>query len=101
MVRELLEQRADLAIGDLTITYEREAVIDFSMPFMNLGIRFYQFCALRSEHVNDLQWMLQIFSRHFCIISKTGETTTEFVLFFVATLSGYVSNIHLKFDNKK
>lgn len=38
MVRELLEQRADLAIGDLTITYEREAVVDFSMPFMNLGI---------------------------------------------------------------
>lgn len=38
MVRELLEQRADLAIGDLTITYERETVVDFSMPFMNLGI---------------------------------------------------------------
>lgn len=45
MVRELLEQRADLAIGDLTITYEREAVIDFSMPFMNLGtiLIFFQF----------------------------------------------------------
>lgn len=38
MVRELLEQRADLAIGDLTITYEREQVVDFTMPFMNLGI---------------------------------------------------------------
>lgn len=38
MVRELLEQRADLAIGDLTITYEREYVVDFTMPFMNLGI---------------------------------------------------------------
>lgn len=38
MVRELLEQRADLAIGDLTITYEREQAVDFTMPFMNLGI---------------------------------------------------------------
>lgn len=30
-------QRADLAITDLTITSEREEVIDFSIPFMNLG----------------------------------------------------------------
>lgn len=26
MVRELLEQRADIAIGDLTITFDREQV---------------------------------------------------------------------------
>ena len=32
-------QKADLAIADLTITYEREQAVDFSMPFMNLGIR--------------------------------------------------------------
>jgi ABC-type amino acid transport substrate-binding protein len=33
-------QKADLAIADLTITYEREQAVDFSMPFMNLGIRY-------------------------------------------------------------
>ncbi|KAG4074265.1 hypothetical protein HA402_008674 [Bradysia odoriphaga] len=38
MVRELLEQRADIAIGDLTITFDREQAVDFTMPFMNLGI---------------------------------------------------------------
>lgn len=31
-------QRADLAITDLTITSERESAVDFTMPFMNLGI---------------------------------------------------------------
>lgn len=31
MVRELLEQRADLSAGDLTITYEREQIVDFTM----------------------------------------------------------------------
>ena len=36
----MLAQKADLAITDLTITYEREQAVDFSMPFMNLGIRF-------------------------------------------------------------
>ena len=30
-------QDADLAICDLTITYEREGAVDFTMPFMNLG----------------------------------------------------------------
>ncbi|KAF0287222.1 Glutamate receptor ionotropic, kainate 2 [Amphibalanus amphitrite] len=38
MIGELLEGRADLAISDLTITFEREAVVDFTMQFMNLGI---------------------------------------------------------------
>ncbi|XP_077295100.1 kainate-type ionotropic glutamate receptor subunit 1D isoform X2 [Arctopsyche grandis] len=38
MVRELLDQRADLAIADLTITFDREQMVDFTMPFMNLGI---------------------------------------------------------------
>lgn len=38
MVRELMDGKSDLAVADLTINYEREAVVDFSMPFMNLGI---------------------------------------------------------------
>ncbi|EDW49637.1 GM23173 [Drosophila sechellia] len=38
MLKEIVEGRADLAITDLTITSEREEVIDFSIPFMNLGI---------------------------------------------------------------
>ena len=31
-------QRADMAIGPITITYEREQYIDFTKPFMNLGL---------------------------------------------------------------
>jgi hypothetical protein len=33
-------QKADLAITDLTITYEREAAVDFTHPFMSLGEQF-------------------------------------------------------------
>lgn len=33
-----LEQKADLAAASFTITSEREKVIDFSKPFMTLGI---------------------------------------------------------------
>ena len=35
---ELMEGTADLAIGAMTINFAREAVIDFTKPFMNLGI---------------------------------------------------------------
>jgi ionotropic glutamate receptor len=34
----LMENSADLAVGDLTINWAREEVIDFTKPFMNLGI---------------------------------------------------------------
>ncbi|KAJ3660231.1 hypothetical protein Zmor_004691 [Zophobas morio] len=33
-----LLQRADLAVASMTINYARESVIDFTKPFMNLGI---------------------------------------------------------------
>ncbi|KAK4291014.1 hypothetical protein Pmani_036144, partial [Petrolisthes manimaculis] len=38
IVRELQENKADLAIGSMTINYARENVIDFTKPFMNVGI---------------------------------------------------------------
>ncbi|XP_039620137.1 glutamate receptor ionotropic, kainate 4 isoform X5 [Polypterus senegalus] len=38
MVGELMSRKADLAVAALTITAEREKVIDFSKPFMTLGI---------------------------------------------------------------
>ncbi|KAJ8910751.1 hypothetical protein NQ315_017208 [Exocentrus adspersus] len=38
MIGEIIKGTADLAITDLTITSERETAVDFTMPFMNLGI---------------------------------------------------------------
>ncbi|XP_070293467.1 glutamate receptor ionotropic, kainate 3 [Salvelinus sp. IW2-2015] len=38
MIKELMEHRADLAVAPLTITYLREKVVDFSKPFMSMGI---------------------------------------------------------------
>ncbi|XP_015781956.1 glutamate receptor ionotropic, kainate 2-like isoform X1 [Tetranychus urticae] len=38
LVRELMDKKADLAVAPMTITYTRESVIDFTKPFMNLGI---------------------------------------------------------------
>ncbi|XP_064638680.1 glutamate receptor-like isoform X2 [Lineus longissimus] len=38
MIGELTRHEADLVIAPLTITSKRERVVDFSKPFMNLGI---------------------------------------------------------------
>ncbi|XP_015794087.1 glutamate receptor 1-like isoform X1 [Tetranychus urticae] len=38
MVGELIKQEADIAIAPLTITADRERVIDFTKPFQSLGI---------------------------------------------------------------
>ena len=38
IVKELIDKRADLAVASMTINYARENVIDFTKPFMNLGI---------------------------------------------------------------
>lgn len=37
MSTSTLLQKADLGIADLSITYEREQAVDFSLPFMNTG----------------------------------------------------------------
>ncbi|XP_045024646.1 glutamate receptor ionotropic, kainate 2 isoform X2 [Daphnia magna] len=38
VVKQLMSHKADLAIGSMTINYARESVIDFTKPFMNLGL---------------------------------------------------------------
>lgn len=38
MVGELIRKEADMAIAPLTITSAREKVIQFSKPFLSLGI---------------------------------------------------------------
>ena len=38
MVGEIVSRTADLAIAPLTISQKRMEVVDFSKPFMNLGI---------------------------------------------------------------
>ncbi|KAF2898798.1 hypothetical protein ILUMI_07378 [Ignelater luminosus] len=38
MIGEVVAGRVDFAIADLTISSEREQFVDFTMPFMNLGI---------------------------------------------------------------
>jgi ionotropic glutamate receptor len=38
LLEAVKQQRADIAISDITITRDRQSEVDFTMPFVNLGI---------------------------------------------------------------
>ncbi|XP_020613483.1 glutamate receptor ionotropic, kainate 2-like [Orbicella faveolata] len=38
IVKEIIEERADMAVASFTISSERQKVIDFTQPFMHLGL---------------------------------------------------------------
>ena len=38
MIGEVISGAADMAVVDMTITSQREEVVDFSVPFMHVGI---------------------------------------------------------------
>ncbi|XP_018787387.1 PREDICTED: glutamate receptor 1 isoform X1 [Bactrocera latifrons] len=87
MVGELVRREADIAIAAMTITAERERVIDFSKPFMSLGISImikkpvkqtpgvFSFMDPLSQEI----WMSVIFS----------YIGVSIVLFFVSRFSPY------------
>uniref|UniRef100_A0A1I8NN53 Glutamate receptor ionotropic, kainate 2 n=1 Tax=Stomoxys calcitrans TaxID=35570 RepID=A0A1I8NN53_STOCA len=49
MLKRIVDGEADLAITDLTITSEREEVVDFTIPFMNTGIAILYLKPQKSE----------------------------------------------------
>lgn len=60
VIGNLVNQKADLAVGDLTITRERQEQIDFTIPFINFGISI---IARKSENqVTSLTAFLNPFS---------------------------------------
>ncbi|XP_059470909.1 glutamate receptor ionotropic, kainate 2-like isoform X7 [Neocloeon triangulifer] len=59
IVRQLMDKKADLAVGSMTINYARESVIDFTKPFMNLGISIL-FKATSTRIVGGIWWFFTL-----------------------------------------
>ncbi|XP_073985742.1 glutamate receptor ionotropic, kainate 2 isoform X4 [Rhodnius prolixus] len=59
IVKELMDKRADLAVASMTINYARESVIDFTKPFMNLGIGIL-FKATSTRIVGGIWWFFTL-----------------------------------------
>ncbi|CAH1182546.1 unnamed protein product [Phyllotreta striolata] len=87
MIRELLDQKADLAIADLTITYDREQAVDFTMPFMNLGISILYRKPIKQSP--NLFSFLSPLSLDVWIYMATAYLGVSVLLFILARFSPY------------
>ncbi|XP_035386908.1 glutamate receptor ionotropic, kainate 5 isoform X1 [Electrophorus electricus] len=87
MVGELINRKADLAVAAFTITSEREKVIDFSKPFMTLGISI-----LYRVHIGRKPGyfsFLDPFSPAIWLFMLLAYLAVSCVLFLAARLSPY------------
>ncbi|XP_059497298.1 glutamate receptor ionotropic, kainate 5 isoform X2 [Stegostoma tigrinum] len=87
MVGELIQRKADLAVAAFTITAEREKVIDFSKPFMTLGISI-----LYRMHMGRKPGyfsFLDPFSPAVWLFMLLGYLAVSCVLFLAARMSPY------------
>ncbi|KAG5889811.1 hypothetical protein JTB14_025590 [Gonioctena quinquepunctata] len=85
LIGELLDKRAHLAVCDLTITPERREVVDFSMPFMTLGISI----LYKKSEKKDLNMFafLDPFSSDVWIYTATLFLVISIVLYFISRMT--------------
>nr|CAD7433466.1 unnamed protein product [Timema monikensis] len=88
IMKEIIDRKGDLGICDLTITYDRRQAVDFTMPFMNLGISIL-FTKLVKEEP-ELFSFLKPFSFDVWIFLATAYLTISLLLFFLARRSSLV-----------
>nr|CAD7405464.1 unnamed protein product [Timema poppensis] len=87
LIREVLEMKADIAICDLTITYDRRSAVDFTMPFMNLGISIL-FSQLPKEPPNVFSF-LKPFSFDVWLFMATAYLGVSIILFVLCRMTPY------------
>lgn len=98
MVRELLDWQADLAIVDLTITKERQSAVDFTHPFMTLGIAI-MYKKPKIEEA-EMYSFLMPFSKEVWLSMWSAYVATSLALWIVSRLSPMEwKNPHPCFDN--
>ncbi|XP_057669816.1 glutamate receptor ionotropic, kainate 2-like [Diorhabda carinulata] len=85
LIGDLLEGRAHLALCDLTINQQRRSYVDFSMPFMTLGIAIMHKLPAKEE-ANPFAF-LDPFSTAVWIYSATLYLVVSIVLYFIARMT--------------
>ncbi|XP_015112728.1 glutamate receptor ionotropic, kainate 2 [Diachasma alloeum] len=85
LIGRLLRREADLAICDLTITKARETAVDFTMPFMDLGISI---LFAKSENKEPELWsFLSPFSADVWIYMTTAYVAVSVSLYVQARIA--------------
>ena len=87
MIRELLDHRADMAIADFTMTSARQGAVDFTLPFMNLGISI--LFKKPEDAPPDLFSFLKPFSLEVWVYMATAFLGVSLLLYVISRLSPY------------
>ncbi|XP_052123911.1 glutamate receptor ionotropic, kainate 2-like [Frankliniella occidentalis] len=87
IIKDLMDRKADLGICDLTITYEREQAVDFTMPFMSLGISILHTKAKPQDP--NLFSFLEPFSTEVWFYMAFAYLSVSVLLFFLARMTPY------------
>ncbi|XP_043242280.1 glutamate receptor ionotropic, kainate 2-like isoform X2 [Amphibalanus amphitrite] len=87
MVNEIIKGKADLAVGSMSINYARETVIDFTKPFMNLGITIL-FKKPTSQETRLFSFMNPL-AVHIWLYVLTAYLLVSLTMFVVARVSPY------------
>ncbi|CAH0390022.1 unnamed protein product [Bemisia tabaci] len=87
IVRQLMDKKADLAVGSMTINYARESVIDFTKPFMNLGISI--LFKVPTEKESKLFTFMHPFGRETWALVSVALIVVSVSLMLVARVSPY------------
>ncbi|XP_041354754.1 glutamate receptor ionotropic, kainate 2-like isoform X2 [Gigantopelta aegis] len=87
IVRELMDRKADIGLGGMSITHDREKVIDFTKPFITLGITIlYKKPTPKSP---ELFSFLSPLSVEVWVYMIAAYLCVSFMLFVIARFSPY------------
>ncbi|KAK3751825.1 hypothetical protein QZH41_013283 [Actinostola sp. cb2023] len=87
LVGELINQNADIAVGPITITAEREEVIDFSKPFLDFRIAMI-LTKPKGEEVNLFAFLLPFEEQLWlCVCAIVGTVTV--IMYILDRFSPY------------
>ncbi|XP_017773925.1 PREDICTED: glutamate receptor ionotropic, kainate 2-like [Nicrophorus vespilloides] len=85
LIKDLLDRKAHLAICDLTITHERREVVDFSMPFMTLGVSIL-YSKGKQQDENKFAFM-DPFDLEVWVYTSTLYLGLSILLYFIARMA--------------
>jgi ABC-type amino acid transport substrate-binding protein len=86
MIGEILRDEADMSIAPLTISAIRESVVEFSKPFMDIGISI---MILKSKETPGLLSFMKPFSTHIYVCIILAYIAVTVILFLVSRFSPY------------
>lgn len=85
LIKDLLTRKAHLAICDLTITHQRRSAVDFSLPFMTLGISIL-YSKAKKEDTNQFAF-LDPFGVEVWVYTGSLYLGVSIMLYFIARMA--------------